>query len=55
MNLFEQQASNRRKSRWLVLAFLLFFAWLGLGGDFLAWQYTQGGAPGGYGFCQPQP
>lgn len=48
MNLFEQQASNRRKSRWLVLAFLLFFAWLGLGGDFIAWQYTQGGAPGSY-------
>lgn len=48
MNLFEQQAANRRKSRWLIFAFLLFFAWLGLGGDFLAWQYTSGGEPGGY-------
>ena len=34
MNLFEQQAANRRKSRWLVAAFVLFFAWLGLVGVF---------------------
>lgn len=40
LNLFEQQRSNRRKSRWLVLVFILFFAWLGLGGDLVAWQYT---------------
>jgi heat shock protein HtpX len=33
LNLFEQQAANRRKSWWLVAGFLLFFAWLGLGGD----------------------
>jgi heat shock protein HtpX len=32
-NLFEQQAANRRKSRLIVASFLLFFAWLGFGGD----------------------
>ena len=48
MNLFEQQAANRRKSRWLILVFLLFFAWLGLGGDFLLWQYTLGARRGEY-------
>ncbi|HEU5217966.1 MAG TPA: M48 family metallopeptidase [Gemmatimonadales bacterium] len=35
-NLFAQQASNKRKSAWLVAGFLLFFAWIGFGGD-LAW------------------
>ncbi|MCE9603157.1 MAG: M48 family metalloprotease [Gemmatimonadetes bacterium] len=48
MNLFEQQAANRRKSRWLVLVFLLFFAWLGLGGDYLLWQYTLDAPRGEY-------
>jgi heat shock protein HtpX len=48
MNLFEQQAANRRKSRLLVAAFMLFFAWLGFGGDFIAWQYTSGAGPGHY-------
>ena len=48
MNLFEQQAANRRKSRWLVVVFVLFFAWLGFGGDYLAWQYTLGARPGEY-------
>lgn len=48
MNLFEQQAANRRKSRWLILAFLAFFAWLGLGGDYLAWRYTADADPGAY-------
>jgi hypothetical protein len=33
LNLFEQQAANRRKSWWLVGLFFVFFAWLGLGGD----------------------
>jgi heat shock protein HtpX len=32
-NLFAQQAANRRKSVWLVLGFVLFFAWVGFGGD----------------------
>ena len=48
MNLFEQQAANRRKSRWLVAAFVLFFAWLGFGGDYLAWEMTRNGPPGAY-------
>lgn len=48
MNLFEQQAANRRKSWWLVALFILFFAWLGFGGDFLAWQFTLGAPAGSY-------
>jgi heat shock protein HtpX len=32
-NLFAQQESNRRRTRWLVIGFLLFFAWVGFGGD----------------------
>lgn len=47
MNLFQQQAANRRKSRLLVAGFVLFFAWLGFGGDFLAWQYTRESLPPG--------
>jgi heat shock protein HtpX len=35
-NLFAQQESNKRKSAWLVAGFVLFFAWVGFGGD-LAW------------------
>jgi heat shock protein HtpX len=35
-NLFAQQEANKRKSAWLVLGFVLFFAWIGFGGD-LAW------------------
>ena len=35
-NLFAQQQSNKRKSAWLVAGFVLFFAWVGFGGD-LAW------------------
>ncbi len=40
VNLFEQQASNRRRSRVLVAGFVVFFAWLGFGGDWIAWQLT---------------
>jgi heat shock protein HtpX len=32
-NLFAQQESNRKRTRWLVIGFLLFFAWVGFGGD----------------------
>ena len=33
LNLFEQQARNRRQTAaWLAL-FILFFAWIGFGGD----------------------
>jgi heat shock protein HtpX len=43
-NLFEQQESNRRRSFWLVSGFVLFFAWIGFGGD-VAW-YLMTSAPG---------
>jgi heat shock protein HtpX len=35
VNLFVQQEANRRRSRWLVAAFIAFFAWLGFGGDLI--------------------
>jgi heat shock protein HtpX len=33
VNLFAQQRANRRRSVWLVIGFVLFFAWVGFGGD----------------------
>ena len=48
VNLFAQQEANRRRSRWLVVAFVLFFAWLGFGGDWIYWQFTRTGDPTGY-------
>jgi heat shock protein HtpX len=41
VNLFAQQETNRRRSRWLVVGFILFFAWLGFGGDFIFYLATQ--------------
>lgn len=32
-NLFAQQDANKRRTRWLVFGFILFFAWVGFGGD----------------------
>jgi heat shock protein HtpX len=32
-NLFAQQEANRRRSTWLVVGFILFFTWVGFGGD----------------------
>ncbi|MEP7326320.1 MAG: M48 family metallopeptidase [Gemmatimonadota bacterium] len=32
-NLFAQQEANKRRTRWLVFSFILFFAWVGFGGD----------------------
>ncbi len=32
-DLFAQQEANRRRSGWLVTGFVLFFAWVGFGGD----------------------
>jgi heat shock protein HtpX len=43
-NLFEQQRSNRRRSFCLVTGFVLFFAWVGFGGD-IAW-YLMASGPG---------
>jgi heat shock protein HtpX len=40
-NLWDQQASNRRKSAWLVAGFVLFFAWVGFGGDFAFYLFTR--------------
>jgi heat shock protein HtpX len=36
-NLFQEQEANRRRTVWLVIGFVLFFAWLGFGGDY-AWS-----------------
>ena len=35
LNLFQQQELNRRRTTWLIAGFVLFFAWLGFGGDFI--------------------
>jgi heat shock protein HtpX len=48
VNLFAQQEANRRRSRWLVVAFVLFFAWLGFGGDWIYWQLTRTAEAAGY-------
>jgi heat shock protein HtpX len=47
-NLFAQQAANRRRSRWLVIGFLLFFAWVGFGGDLAFYLMTVDRPPGSY-------
>jgi heat shock protein HtpX len=39
-NLFEQQRANRRRSAILVTVFLLFFAWIGFGGDLIFYLQT---------------
>jgi heat shock protein HtpX len=40
LNLFQQQEANRRRTFWLVVGFVAFFAWLGFGGDFIYWLAT---------------
>lgn len=40
-NLFEQQEANRRRSFWLVTGFVLFFAWIGFGGDLAFYLMTK--------------
>lgn len=52
-NLFEQQRRNRRRSAVLVLVFLLFFAWIGFGADYILYLSTtpapgQFSRPGAY-------
>lgn len=39
-NLFEQQRLNRRRSAIVVTIFLLFFAWVGFGGDLAFYLLT---------------
>lgn len=46
-NLFEQQARNRRRSAILVAVFLLFFAWIGFGGDLILYLHTTAGSTNG--------
>ncbi len=47
-NLFAQQAANRRRSVWLVTGFILFFAWVGFGGDYAFYLLTAGARAGEY-------
>ncbi|HVE79350.1 MAG TPA: M48 family metallopeptidase [Gemmatimonadaceae bacterium] len=47
-NLFAQQEANRIRSRWLVILFVLFFAWLGFGGDWIFHEATRDAAAGYY-------
>ncbi len=47
-NLFEQQRLNRRRSVILVVTFLLFFAWVGFGGDLAAYLYSADLPAGAY-------
>lgn len=47
-NLFAQQEANRRRSNWLVVGFIIFFAWVGFGGDIAFGLLTADAQPGGY-------
>jgi heat shock protein HtpX len=47
-NLFAQQESNRRRSTILTLGFILFFAWVGFGGDLAFYLITGDAPPGSY-------
>ncbi|HET7470125.1 MAG TPA: M48 family metallopeptidase [Gemmatimonadales bacterium] len=47
-NLFAQQESNRRRSTWLVIGFIVFFAWVGFGGDLAFGLLTADAPPGEY-------
>jgi heat shock protein HtpX len=48
LNLFQQQEANRRRTAWLVIGFVLFFAWLGFGGDVIGYLATTDAAPDTY-------
>ena len=47
-NLFAQQEANRRRSTWLVVGFMVFFAWVGFGGDIAFGLLTTDAEPGAY-------
>ena len=47
-NLFAQQEANRRRSTWLVIGFILFFAWVGFGGDVAFALLTADAPPDAY-------
>jgi heat shock protein HtpX len=46
LNLFQQQDANRRRTAWLIVCFVLFFAWLGFGGDYIYSLSTAHSPPG---------
>jgi heat shock protein HtpX len=39
-SLFQQQEANRRRTKWLVVGFVVFFAWLGFGADLVIYLST---------------
>src|SRR5688500_3431601 len=41
-DLFSQQQANRSRSHWLIFGFVLFFAWLGFGGDLILLEMSRG-------------
>jgi heat shock protein HtpX len=47
-NLFAQQESNRRRSAWLLVGFVLFFSWVGFGGDWAIYLQSRNAPPGSY-------
>jgi heat shock protein HtpX len=47
-NLFAQQEANRRRSTWLIIGFVAFFAWVGFGGDLAFGLLTADAPPGAY-------
>jgi heat shock protein HtpX len=48
LNLFQQQEANRRRTIVLVIGFVLFFAWLGFGGDLIYYLATSDAGPETY-------
>jgi heat shock protein HtpX len=52
-DLFAQQEANRRRSGWLVAGFVLFFAWVGFGGDVAFALLTRDAPVGGYHHAVP--
>jgi heat shock protein HtpX len=48
VNLFAQQEANRRRSRWLIIGFVMFFAWVGFGGDLGFYLLTSNTGPSEY-------
>ncbi len=47
-NLFAQQEANRRRSTWLMVGFIVFFAWVGFGGDLAFGLLTADAPPESY-------
>ncbi|HRP08787.1 MAG TPA: hypothetical protein PLL69_09910, partial [Gemmatimonadales bacterium] len=52
-DLFSQQESNQRKSSWLLLGFVFFFAWVGFGGDIAIYLIQRDAPPGSYRHVTP--